>query len=579
MSADVELLAVDVPGLPEVSVSDSDTEALALAEVQVEQEFSAREEAIRKALEEQERRFRMEEEARTAMDRAEREARERAEQEAREMALAAERARKEAEQRAREEAMMRAEQEREDRAREKAERKKQSEEQRKKRERERHLAEQRAREEELLRRRKEQEEADRRKSEIESLQREARKRAFGPGKKVAVGVGIVAALLVAVIQFTPFTAYAPAVEKIASDALGERVTIEGMRASLFPSLHVELDGVGVGDVEDIKAGKVVAYIGVGSLLGDEKRVSRLVVDNVVVPQDALPRLPRLLSPEGKSGNVQVERVEFKRAQVQIAGMEVPTFDASLALTPMRTVAAARVETNDAHFVADILPTEQGIDISGRGQNFTLPFGPKLEVAQFSGKGLLSGQRLHVSELDYSVYGGQGRGEFSVTWAGPWTVEGSFDMQRVELESAMKALGVELTSDGMLAAKGQYVMQSADLPALFDNDPRLQASFVVTQGNLSGLDLVRALQSPSRAGVQGGKTTFEELAGKLSVMSGRYQYSGVRIKAGAMNATGQMEIAPSSAVTGRAHVELRSTAGTIRSHFRIGGTTQAMLLRN
>ena len=43
---------------------------------EVEKEFMAKEEVIRKALEEQERRFRLEDEARQAMDRAEREARE-----------------------------------------------------------------------------------------------------------------------------------------------------------------------------------------------------------------------------------------------------------------------------------------------------------------------------------------------------------------------------------------------------------------------------------------------------------------------------------------------------------------------
>jgi len=102
--------------------------------------------------------------------------------------------------------------------------------------------------------------------------------------------------------------------------------------------------------------------------------------------------------------------------------------------------------------------------------------------------------------------------------------------------------------------------------------------VLSQGNLSGLDLVRALQSPSKQGVQGGKTTFEEVAGNVSLSNGRYQYSGVRIKAGAMNASGQLEIAPSRDVAGRAYVELRSTAGTIRSNFKIGGSTQAMLLR-
>jgi hypothetical protein len=90
------------------------------------------------------------------------------------------------------------------------------------------------------------------------------------------------------------------------------------------------------------------------------------------------------------------------------------------------------------------------------------------------------------------------------------VDGTFQFQRVELEPAMNALKADIPSDGMLEAKGRYSLQSVALERLFDA-PRLDGVFTVRKGDLSGLDLVRALQSPSRDGTAGGKTKFEEMS--------------------------------------------------------------------
>ena len=252
-----------------------------------------------------------------------------------------------------------------------------------------------------------------------------------------------------------------------------------MKASLFPNLHIELENI-VGEAEDVKAGKAIAFISIGSLFSDDKAVSRLIIESAVVPQDALSRVSRWLSPAGKTDNVHVERIEFKRAQLQMNGIELPTFDAALTLASDRSIRAAHVETNDGHFVADILPTEQGVEVSVRGINFALPLGPSLEFTQLSGKGVIAGSQMRITELEYMLYSGQGKGSLTASWVDGWSVEGDFDVQRVDIESAMVGLNVQLTSDGRLAAKGRYLLQSDDLPSLFSVDPRLEASFVLTQ---------------------------------------------------------------------------------------------------
>jgi hypothetical protein len=564
---------------PAISTNlDSDLDALKRAEAEVEKEFMVKEEAIRKALEEQERRFRLEEEARAAMDRAEREAREKADQEGRELAEAAERARREAEQRSREEGIRRQQEERGKRAKEQEERKKKSEEERKKRERERREQDQRAREEALAKKRSDQEELDRKKSDRERLAREAKKRAWGPGR-IAVVAGIVAvALLIVGIQVAPLSAYAPEMEKLASERIGEPVRIGALHASVFPSFHLKLDNVTIGQQQDVRVHNVTAYMDIGSMFGGEKLIKSLEIDELQATQDALVRLPGWLADDGtKAGKLKVRKIVLKGTKLDVRGTAMPAFNARLFLALDGTLVRAMIESVDGRFDAEILPNGPAADISARVKNFSLPLGPGFELTEGTVKGVLSSSQIRLTEMDLYLYGGQAKGQAVVSWGSPWSLEGEFEFKRVELEAAMKALKIDIVSDGLLDAKGRYALQAGSLDTLFEN-PRVESTFTVQKGSLSGFDFVRALQSPRRDGVQGGKTKFDELSGALTVAGARYTYSNARLTAGLLAASGACEILPNKDINGRAYVELRSTSNLVKNTFRITGSLKAIVLK-
>jgi hypothetical protein len=142
---------------------------------------------------------------------------------------------------------------------------------------------------------------------------------------------------------------------------------------------------------------------------------------------------------------------------------------------------------------------------------------------------------------------------------------------------MKAFSADIPSNGRLEAKGRASAQAASLDKLLQA-PRIESAFVVRKGDLSGLDLVRVLQSPSRDGVAGGKTKFDEMSGNLIVANQRYQYTGMKLQAGALNAVGQGEINADAEVSGKVFVELRSSASAVKGTYRITGTVKGMTLR-
>jgi hypothetical protein len=572
----LEVTAVAAPAISRNL--DSDFDALKRAEAEVEKEFMAKEEAIRKALEEQERRFRLEEEARAAMDRAEREAREKADQEGRELAEAAERARRDAEQRAREESARRQQEDKEKRAKEQEERKKKGEEDRKKRERERREQEQRAREEALAKKRADQENLDRKKSERERLAREAKKRAWGPGRIALVAGIAIVTLLIGAIQVAPLSAYAPEMEKLASERIGEPVRIGAVHASVFPAFHLKMESVTVGKQQDVRVPSVIAYMDIGSVFSGEKLIKSLEIDQLQATQDVLGRLPGWLADDGTKGaSIKIRRIVLKGTKLEVKGAALPAFNAQVYLAEDGNVTRAMVDTVDGHFDAEISVAASGAEINARVKNFSPPLGPRIEVTEGTVKGVLSGNQIRLSEMDLYLYGGQAKGQAVFSWGPPWSLEGDFDLRRIDLEAAMKALKIDISSEGLLDAKGRYALQANALAALFDN-PRVEATFNVQKGALSSFDFVRALQAPTRDGVQGGKTKFDDLSGTLSVGGGRYTYSNARLRAGLLAASGACEILPDREINGRAYVELRSSSNIVKNTFKITGTLKAIVLK-
>jgi uncharacterized protein involved in outer membrane biogenesis len=384
-------------------------------------------------------------------------------------------------------------------------------------------------------------------------------------------------LAVAVVELAPLSAYAPNIEKLATDAIGEPVRMGDVHASLFPSFHVRLGNVVVGNAQDVKVDKLIAHMGIGGLFGDRKEISKLVLEGVTVSQEALGRAPGWLKQQSPAAaDLSIERIQLKSAKLDVPNTQLPSFDADIQLTPDREVKAVTLETNDGHLQVEITPQEQNVEVVARGRNFALPIGPSVELADFSARGALAGSQLRFTEVEYSLYGGQGKGTANVSWSAGWSVAGEFEISRLDLDPSMRALRADIPSEGTMEAKGRYAMRAGSLDTLFDA-PEVDASFVVRKGSLSGLDFVRALQAPTRE-TAGGKTKFDELSGNFNAAGKRYQYSSVRLKAGLLTATGQLDVAPSQDVNGRAYVELRSSASTVKGSFRITGSVKGMTLK-
>ena len=560
--------------LPEFDLS-----GLRSMESQIASEFEKQQQELRRREEEEERRNREQEESRHAMERAEREEEARLEAERREAEDRERRERMERERQDREARERKRQEEKDLRIKEQEERKVKAEMEHRRQEEMKIESERKAREDELSRRRKEQEERDRKRAEVHSLKKQkAIRTPLERFRPFLIGVVVVVALAVGGIQVIPVNAYIPSIEKLASDHIGEPVTIGTVRVSVLGGFSMDLDNVKLGATQDVKIDKVELTLDLGSVFGEVKVIRNIRVESASVAQEVLPRLPKWMEAAVTDKNVQVRRIVLKDTKLESRTVKVPNFDAEFDLSPEGVIQKAALDAVDGKLSVQITPRGAEFDIVvSAGKGWVPPIGPQVEFTDFSAKAAVSRNQIRVEEFRALLYGGAANGSALINWGGPWSIDGRLTSERITLQELMPVFTRDAKSTGQLEATLRYSLAAPDLVTLFDV-PRIDGTFVMRKGDLDGVDLVRALQMGGRQNVQGGATRFEEISGAVSVAGGRYQYRNLKLASGLLSATGGFEVLPSKDVDGRVFVELRSQVAQIRGNFVIDGNLKAVVLK-
>lgn len=549
----------------------AEEEAQRAAQAAAEAERKAREEAEMRARAEEEARKRAEQEGRLT---AEREAREEAERKTRE--LAEQRQRAEAEARAREEERVRAKAEAEAHARaEAAEARRIAEEQ------ERFLMEEEARE---------RDEADVRAqalAEAKTNEQAALEKILGGGrrgraidfrkwvKSAGVGMAVLLGLSLLLINFMSFNFYAPQLEAQLAKTLGEPAQIGGLRFSVFPLPHWRVEQLTLGRLHDVKIGSAELEPALGDWFADVKNLRRASFENVVVDGEALTRLGGWLEGQ-RQAPFRAETIEFRQVKAEVRGFDLPAFNARVDLQG-NTLRKALLTSVDNRATLEVVPASGGTTLHLLAQHWTPPLGMATVFDKLDIQGVVKGPGIEVGSLFGEVFGGSVKGSGRMTWDDGFKTVVELEIKRVNVEAAMPVFTKEIRAEGTLEAKAHVVLESANLENLLAT-PHVRATFLVHDGALGNVDLVRAINAPARTVVSGGQTKFNSFSGYLQIAKGSYQYRQLRLTLGMLSATGAVDITPDKTLSGTAASELRSKATAIRVPLTISGTLATPTLK-
>jgi hypothetical protein len=388
-----------------------------------------------------------------------------------------------------------------------------------------------------------------------------RRRKSNLGRNVAVALFLLLLIGAGVLHVMPVST--SEYETAATEAIGRPVKIGSGRFSLIGGVQYKFENVSVGGVV---IPTVRAFPEIGSVLGEKKVFSRIELDGMTLPQDAL---GELLFGKARGDNFHVERLVAKN--LKLAGaLPLPALEADVVLEggAMRSATLRGGEG----LVAKLVAKESSIDFDVSTSQMTMPFAQDITLVQFGMKGEATRQGMKINAWDGLLFSGHVTGTASVRWGNTWNIEGVLTARGVNAAVFAPAL----LSSGRGEGTGRFSMSGVE-PAKLGATGRLEGNFTVTKGVLGSFDLSRALQTGGRQVT--GQTQFADMSGQAVYDRGAVSLRNVNLSAGALNAGASADISESGALTGRIIADVKSAAQNLRATLVMGGTVKEPQIRN
>ena len=387
-------------------------------------------------------------------------------------------------------------------------------------------------------------------------------------------LGIPAAAVV-LLQFTPVNRYRTRAETALSIRAGEPVKVGTVRYVLLPAPRIVLEKLTLARRTGITAERLEVPALPWIALNGVMRVDLAKLSGLELDAPALAGIADWTGARSGAA-IEVDRLRLERAKLTLPQIELAPFDGEIEFATDGSVKEA-VLTNPK-VVVELTALQKGVRVLVTARDWRIPYGPPVEFSELTIRGQIEGRSRGIAEFAGKAAGGAVNGVVNADWGADVAVDGRFRVENARIHDLAPAFTSSFAPRGILQANGHYEMKAPTFAALRTSS-RVDATFSLARGELTNVDLVRAIQSPRTGTLRGGKTPFDKLTGTVQSARGQYTYRDVNLVSGPLNASGSVSVTPNGDLSGRVHAELGSKGGVVaRSILTLGGTLQDPRLR-
>lgn len=365
------------------------------------------------------------------------------------------------------------------------------------------------------------------------------------------------------MQFVSFSGRIPSLEKAASAQLQQPVKIGTLHLSLLPQPHWRLGAVVVGNKGQIKAPQVTLVTDLGSLLDGLMTGAAIEVDAPIVSEEGL---AWLMFAKPQIPGTGLRQLSARNARLESPNFVLPTLSVKAEIGANGLWHNARILSADQSLSLELSPQGELVRFEGSAKQFPLPFGSSLTLSDFDATGTVDRDGITVRQFSSRQHGGILEGSARLAWGSVWRLEGTLETRQIDAALVLP----ELLQGGRLEGKANYSMRAELGPQLFGT-LRLDGNFLIRNGALLAVDLGRMLQSSEI----GGKTEFSELAGGFVHERGATQLRQLRLVAGLLVASGDVEVDADNKLRGRLIVDLGTATERRRTSLSVTGTPRSV----
>jgi hypothetical protein len=393
--------------------------------------------------------------------------------------------------------------------------------------------------------------------------------------KLAAWIAVAALLILGlVIALFPYNNYRVDIEHGLTDMLGTPVTVRDVSLKLLPSPRFSLSGVALGDTDDGAIESIEIHQPWGLALSGAAGLQEITVNGATVPVRRLLALPGI----GNASDFPFPAVR----QITLRDLRVNS-GASIFFGPFQgrllfsagKLESAELEMADRSMLLSARPLATGIDLSLDGRAWRVP-GIPVNFPSFQAKALLRDGSLQISEIDASYLGGLLKGSWTLNWDARLSMSGSGEMTRLDMRRLSSDLLTQMAAEGDLGGNIRIDGRGDDWQGLWKS-AAAELTIDVTRGLLSGIDIGEAARRGAGAVVRAGTTRFDRLQADVGVAAQGVSLRNIRLDAGLMTASGQVQISPEGEVNGGLVVLARSSVSTTRVPQVVSGTLPTLTL--
>jgi uncharacterized protein involved in outer membrane biogenesis len=389
-------------------------------------------------------------------------------------------------------------------------------------------------------------------------------------KQVALSIVVLLALLVVVPFLIPMGTYVKQVEQVASEKLGQPVSVGFLRLALLPTPRVNVGTLRIGRNDDVTVDNIAVVPELGSLFSEVKVISSVVVKHPAVKRSALDFISTMPKSENKPAKVQIRRLVISDAHLEWEGMNIPALDAEAMLAEGNKLQSASLSSVDGKLKVNAIPKEDGYTIKLEAHQWIPPAGPPLLFDSLSSDMALKGNRLDISAFDAKLYHGVLNTTAGLSWGKEWRASGKFRTQGIEMGEVAALFSRSKLVSGKLSGDGTFGSNAKDAAALADQLV-LDYKFSVANGVLHGVDLAKAATLLLNAGEKGGETQFDEMTGVLHVAGKQIELKTFKVSSGLLAANGGIKVSPARQLDGKVEVELKKGVALVSVPLQVSGT--------
>jgi hypothetical protein len=189
---------------------------------------------------------------------------------------------------------------------------------------------------------------------------------------------------------------------------------------------------------------------------------------------------------------------------------------------------------------------------------------------------LQPDHLELSKINAKLYGGSLAGTANIDRKDA-VLNVDIAASSIAMQHLVEALSNEVSFSGSMEGAAKLSMRLGDFER-FPENFQLTGNFHLRDGILGKVDLPQALGNSSKVASEGGNTRFDDLTGLLNVDAAGYHFRKIKISSGSLSAVGNMDVSPSSQLSGALDADIKGTGGLASMPLVISGTVEQPLVR-